>query len=321
LLSGHSDVVPVDGQAWDSDPFDVAERDGNLFGRGVADMKSFIAIALAMVPDFVGARSAMPLHLALTYDEELGCLGAPRLIELLKSRPIRPRLCIIGEPTLMQPVVGHKGKTSVRCRVHGHESHSALTHAGVNAVEAAAEVVAYLKQMARRKRDLGPFDDGYSPPYTTIHTGVIAGGTAINIVPKECHFYFEMRCLPADDPKILLDEAKRFAAGLLSEMHKVSAATGFDFEEVSAIPALSASPDDDIVHLTQFLTGANALGKVSFGSEGGLFQEAGVQTVLCGPGFIGDAHKPNEFVSLEQIRLCERFMQRLLKNVLTAEEI
>jgi acetylornithine deacetylase len=315
MLSGHTDVVPVDGQAWQSDPFALAERDDRLYGRGSADMKSFLAVALALVPEFLACRPKTPIHFALSYDEEVGCLGVRGLIAELKQRPVRPRLCIIGEPTLMQPVTAHKGKRSLRCEVHGAESHSALAHVGVNAIEAAAEIIAHLKNMARRKRDHGPFDPAFTPPYTTIHTGTVIGGTALNIVPRECRFDFEFRSLPTEDSEALLDELKRFAATLLPEMRAVSAATGIDFKETNGIPALSAAPDDEVVLLAQALSGANALGKVSFGTEGGLFQEAGIPTVICGPGSIEQAHKPDEFIALDQVRQCETFMRRLMERV------
>jgi acetylornithine deacetylase len=185
LLSGHTDVVPVDGQEWRSEPFAVVEKDAKLYGRGTSDMKSFIAVVLALAPEFLERGLKTPLHFAFSYDEEVGCLGVRRLLAELEKRPVKPRLCIIGEPTLMRPVTGHKGKRSFRCHVHGFECHSALAHTGVNAVEAAAEMVAHLKGLARGRRDNGPFDPDYSPPYTTIHTGTIRGGTALNIVPKE----------------------------------------------------------------------------------------------------------------------------------------
>jgi len=206
MLSGHTDVVPVDGQDWSSDPFSIVEREGKLYGRGTSDMKSFVAVALALVPDFLARELKTPVHLALSYDEEIGCVGVRGMIAEIARRPVRPKLCIVGEPTLMQPVIAHKGKISVRCAVRGRESHSALTHLGVNAVEAAAEIIAYLKGMARRRRDHGPFDRQFSPPYTTIHTGTVHGGTALNIVPKDCEFVFEFRTLPGDPPEPLLEE-------------------------------------------------------------------------------------------------------------------
>jgi acetylornithine deacetylase len=315
MLSGHSDVVPVDGQAWDTEPFAVMERDDKYFGRGTSDMKSFIAIALAMVPEFLAARLATPIHLALTYDEEVGCLGVRGLIKALADRPHKPRLCIIGEPTSMQPVVAHKGKRSLRCHVRGHESHSALAHAGVNAVEYAADIVAEIRRIARRKRDEGPFDAGFTPPYTTVHTGTIAGGTALNIVPRACRFDFEIRHLPGDDPEAIEDELRRHAAALLPEMHRVSAAAGIEFEEYNAIPALATPHDSEVVALAQALTGANSVGKVAFGTEGGLYQQAGIPTVICGPGSIDVAHRPNEWIGLDQVRLCEDFLHRLVARL------
>jgi acetylornithine deacetylase len=315
MLSGHSDVVPVDGQNWGSDPFKLVEHDGKLFGRGSADMKSFIAIALAKLPDFLAQPLATPVHLALTYDEEVGCLGARSLIAALLPKAVKPKLCIIGEPTLMQPVVGHKGSRRLRCHVHGHEVHSSLTHRGVNAVETAAELVAHLKGMARNKRKHGPFDHAYDPPYTTIHTGLIAGGTAVNIVPRECRFDFEMRYLPEDDPSAIADELKRYAASLLPEMQAVSDEAGIAFEETNGVPALSAKDGDEVVQLALALSGANGTGKVSFATEGGLFQQAGIPTVICGPGSIEQAHKPDEFIALDQVRQCEGFLDRLIERV------
>lgn len=315
MLSGHTDVVPVDGQKWASDPFRAVERDGKLFARGSSDMKSFLAVALASVPQFLAAKLKTPIHLGLTYDEEVGCLGVRPLIAMLKARAVRPRLCIIGEPTMMQPVIAHKGKRSYVCRVHGHEAHSSLTHAGVNAIEAAAEIVAYLKGMARRRRDQGPFDPAFTPPYTTIHTGTIAGGTALNIVPRDCHFEFEIRHLPDDDPDTMRAELEAHAATLLPEMRAVSRDAGYEFDEWNVTPALSARPSDEVVQLAQALSGANATGKVAFATEGGLYQEAGIPTVICGPGSIEVAHKADEYVALDQIRQCEGFMRRLTERV------
>ncbi len=316
LLSGHTDVVPVDGQAWDSDPFAVAEKSGCLYGRGTSDMKSFIAVVLALVPEFLARGLKTPVHLAFTYDEEVGCIGVRELIAALKQLPVRPSACIVGEPTMMRPVIAHKGKRSLRCRVAGRESHSALAHEGVNAVEAAAEIVAYLKAMARRKRDHGPFDPAFSPPYTTVHTGVIHGGTALNIVPRDCAFDFEFRNIPGDDPQHLLDEVKRYAAAtLLPEMHAVSDATGIVFEEMNAVDGLDMAPDHPLVLLTQSLTGANDTGKVSFCAEAGLYQEAEIPTVICGPGSIEVAHRPNEYIAIGQVRHCESFMRRLMDRL------
>ena len=315
MLSGHSDVVPVDGQRWSSDPFRAQERDGRLYARGSADMKGFIAAMLAKLPDFLARPLKMPVHLCLTYDEEVGCLGVRTLIAALVDRPEKPKLCVIGEPTLMRPVVAHKGSLRLRCHVHGHESHSALADRGVNAIEAAAEIIAHLKSMAREKRERGPFDRGFDPPYTTLQTGTISGGTSVNIVPRECHFDFELRYLPEDDPEAVTDELKRFAATLLPEMRAVSADAAIAFEETNFVPALSAKEDDEVVQLALALSGTNGVGKVSFGTEGGLLQEAGIPTVICGPGSIEQAHKPDEFIALDQLRQCEAFLDRLIERV------
>jgi acetylornithine deacetylase len=316
MLSGHTDVVPVDGQDWHGDPFAMAAVDGRLYGRGTADMKGFLAVVLALLPDLAGRRLATPIHLALSYDEEVGCRGVRRLIAALGERADRPLLCIVGEPTLMQPVVGHKGKRSFRCRVRGFECHSAMTHEGVNAVEAAAELVARLKQMAREKRRSGPFDADYVPPYTTIHTGMISGGTALNIVPKECSFDFEYRLLPGDDADAPIDELRAFAeTRLLPEMQAVRRESSIEFVELSAFPGLSTAPDAEITRLVLSLTGANTTGKVAFGTEAGLFHQAGIPTVVCGPGSIEQAHKPDEFVAIEQIVRCEEFVGRLFDRV------
>jgi acetylornithine deacetylase len=314
LLSGHTDVVPVDGQDWHSDPFKATEKDGRLYARGSSDMKSFIAVALALVPEFLAAKLKTPIHLGLTYDEEVGCLGVRPLIAALAKRKVKPRLCIIGEPTSMQPVIANKGKRSYVCRVHGHEAHSSLTHAGVNAVETAAEIVAYLKGMARRRRDKGPFDQAFVPPYTTIHTGTIQGGTALNIVPRDCRFEFEIRNLPGEDPGDIRAEFERHAKTLLAEMQAVSRDARIEFDEYNATPALSAEPGEEVVQLARALSGANSTGKVSFTTEGGLYQEAGIPTVICGPGSIEQAHKPDEFVALDQLGQCEGFMRRLMER-------
>jgi len=315
VLSGHTDVVPVDGQDWTSDPFKLVQKDGKLIGRGASDMKGFLGVVLAKTPDFVKRQPKTPLHLAFTYDEEVGCLGVRTLLTELARRPVRPRACVVGEPTLMKPVIGHKGKQSVRCHVHGLECHSALAHQGVNAVEAAAELVAYLKGMARRFRDQGPFDPDYSPPYTTVHTGKIQGGTALNIVPKDCTFDFEFRYLPSEDPAVLFGEVQRFAAEkLLPEMRAISAAAGFEFEELSSMAGLDMSSEDEVTRLVMQLSGANGTGKVSFGTEGGLYQDFGIPTIVCGPGSIEQAHKPDEWIEIEQLAAAERFMDRLLDH-------
>jgi acetylornithine deacetylase len=314
-LSGHTDVVPVDGQDWQTDPFSVVEKGDRLYGRGTSDMKSFIGVCLALAPEFLAREIATPLHFAFSYDEEIGCIGVRGLIEALSGRPLKPSAVVIGEPTEMKVVRAHKGKLSYCCHVRGHEAHSSLAHAGVNAVEAAAEAVAYLKRMARRHRDEGPFDAEFEPPYTTVHTGTIRGGTALNIVPRDCSFEFEFRHLPEDDPRALLDELRdHVATHIEPEMQATQAETGFSFEPMSHIPGLATDEDADIVQLAKALTGQNTTGKVAFGTEAGLFQNGGMPAVVCGPGSIDQAHKPDEFIAKDQITLCEAFLRRLFER-------
>ncbi|HSK38857.1 MAG TPA: acetylornithine deacetylase [Arenibaculum sp.] len=315
LLSGHTDVVPVDGQEWDGDPFRLVERDGRLYGRGTADMKGFVAVALAFAPQFARARLKRPIHYALSYDEEVGCIGVRGLIEHLRRLPVRPEMCVVGEPTGMQVVVAHKGKLAIRCRVHGHECHSSLAPAGVNAVEYAAELVAYLKGMARRFATRGPFDHGYDVPHTTVHTGCIHGGTALNIVPADCAFEFEFRYLPVQDPTELLAEVQSHAHGSLEpEMKAVAPHAGFSWEEMSFSPGLDADPEEEVVTLAKTLAVQNGHGKVAYGTEAGLFRNrAEIPTVVCGPGSIAQAHKPNEYVEIAQVAKAEAFMRRLIE--------
>jgi acetylornithine deacetylase len=315
VLSGHTDVVPVDGQPWERPPFEATVVGDRLYGRGVADMKSFSALALAFVPEFLRRGLRRPLHLALSYDEEVGCVGVRRLIADVVARGVRPAGCIVGEPSGMQVVIAHKGKRGYRCRVRGREAHSALTSRGVNAVQLAAEIVSFLAQMARRFRERGGFDAAYDVPYTTVHTGVIRGGTALNIVPRDCSFDFEIRHLPFDHPEELLADVKRFAATLLPEMHAVDPATGIDFEALSELPGFDAHGGSEIVELGKACAGSSELGKVSFGSEAALFHNASIPAIICGPGHIAQAHQPNEWVALEQLAQCERFMRRLADRV------
>ena len=319
VLSGHTDVVPVDGQAWDTDPFTLVEKDGRLYGRGTADMKSFIAVTLALAPEFARRGLKAPIHFAFSYDEEVGCIGVGRLISDLTHAGIKPKSCIVGEPTLMQPVIAHKGKLGYRCMVRGFACHSAYAPQGVNAVEAAAEAIAFLKGMARRHRDAGPYDHGFDIAHTTVHTGVIHGGSALNIVPHECVFDFEFRHLPGDDPDALLAEFRQHVANRIEpEMRAGHPDTGFTITPLTVLPPLANTPEAEIVGLAQEFSGNGELGKVSFGSEGSHFQRAGIPTVVCGPGSITEAHKPNEFVTLDQVLKCELFVRRLLERVCAA---
>jgi acetylornithine deacetylase len=314
-LSGHTDVVPVDGQDWDTDPWQTVEKDGKLYGRGTCDMKSFVAVALAKAPAFAAADLKTPVHFAFSYDEEVGCLGVRPMLKRLAELPVRPAMVVIGEPTDMKVINAHKGKLSMTCRVRGFESHSSLAPTGVNAVEYAARLVVKLQEMAGRKAAEGPFDEQFDVPHTTVHTGTIHGGTALNIVPKDCSFEYEFRNLPNEDPTKLQAEVEAQAAELQAEMQAKRPNTGIGFEQLSAFAPLDTAPDHPVVSLAKSLAGANATSKVAFGTEAGLFSESGIPAVVCGPGSIEQAHKPNEFVALEQVALCERFLDRLTERL------
>lgn len=312
VLSGHTDVVPVDGQDWSSDPFTMVERDGRLYGRGTADMKGFIAICLSHVDDFLAQDLKVPVNLAISYDEEVGCLGGRQLAEMLRGLDPKPRLCVVGEPTMMGVVTGHKGKVSYRARIKGFECHSSLTHQGVNAVEYAAELITAIRALSREKHDHGPYDEAFDPPYTSIHVGVVHGGTALNIVPKDCHFDFEFRNLPADDTQEIFGRIEAKADELTREMQAIQPGTGISFEQISWFEGLDTAEDAEATTLAKAFAQANASQKVSFGTEAGHYQGAGVPTVVCGPGDIGHAHKPDEFVGLAQIAAAEEFFARMI---------
>jgi acetylornithine deacetylase len=315
VLSGHTDVVPVDGQPWDTNPFDATIVGDKVHGRGVTDMKSFSATGLAFVPELLRRGLQRPVHFALSYDEEVGCIGVRRLIDDIARRGLLPTGCIVGEPTGMQLVVAHKGKRGYRCLVRGHEAHSSLTPLGVNAVQIACEIVTFLTGMARRFRDNGAHDDAYDVPYTTVHTGVIHGGTALNIVPRDCWFDFEFRHLPFDDPDLLLAEVKAWAARFLPEMRAVAPDTFVEFDALSTLPGFDTHGESEIADIGKACNGTHDYGKVSFGTEASLFHNAAIPTIICGPGHIAQAHQPNEWVALDQLAACEAFMRRLADRV------
>jgi acetylornithine deacetylase len=318
ILSGHTDVVPVDGQNWESDPFVATERDGKLYARGSADMKGFIGIALTQAPKFIAAlnenRLDAPLHYALSYDEEVGCLGVRGLIRDLEENAIRPAGCVVGEPTSMQPIIAHKGTHRFRCAVHGREAHSSYVTHGVNAIEYAARLVVFIRQIADRLAQIERRDYGFNVPYSTLSTGIIQGGIAANVVPKECVFQFDMRTLPQASPDALYQEISSYAQTLAAEMRRVDANAGIDLQWMSQTVGLAAAETDAIVQWAMQLSRNASVGKVSYGTEAGLFQKMGVPTVICGPGDIAEAHRPNEFVALDQLAQCESFMDRILET-------
>lgn len=313
VLSGHTDVVPVDGQDWSTNPFEPVESEGRLFGRGTSDMKSFIATALALAPDMVAADLKMPIHFAFSYDEEVGCLGVHGIISHLRGIAPLPRAVIVGEPTDMKVVNAHKGVFAYRTSVHGLEAHSSATHIGVNAVMYAAQLVSYLAELAKDQRENHGDHHRFDPPYTTVHVGTIRGGTALNIIPKECSFVWEYRLIPGQSEQAILDRFNAYANDVvLPQMKEVSAQADIVTEAKGRVAPLVPESDSPAETLAMMLAGTNQTDVVSYGTEGGIFQEAGVPTVVCGPGNILQAHKPDEYIEIAQIDACEQFLRKLI---------
>ena len=318
MLSGHTDVVPVDGQRWASDPFVLERIDDKVFGRGSADMKGFIACVLEWVPEMVAASLATPIHIALSYDEEVGCIGVRRLLDLMEKMPVVPSMAIIGEPTNMEIVVAHKGKRGIRVNVRGASAHSAYPTEGVNAIEVVAQLIAHISEVQQDIEKNGPFDPGYRVPHTTLHVGTVRGGTALNIVPNECSFDFEIRHLPEHEIDPLIDTVQRYATDNLEPtMRLKNPDCGIDFTELFGYPALFTAPDAPVVAFVRSLLERDrAVEKISFGSEAGLFsRRIGIPAVVCGPGSILQAHRPDEYVSIEQLETCRTMLRRLVESL------
>ena len=293
------------------------EKNNKIFGRGTCDMKSFIAVVLAMLPQFINRGLKIPLHLAFSFDEEVGCIGVRSLINFINQLPLKPRMAIVGEPTSMEVVAGHKGKRSYRACVSGFEAHSSLAPKGVNAIEYAARFITFLNNIGQRIAENGPFDPLYDIKYTTLHVGTIEGGTALNIVPKECFFDFEMRYIGDENPDQIQSEFVSYSEKTLDPLMKaVNKESGFIVELVNDVPGLDISEDHEAVSFVKALAERNNVKKVAFGTEAGLFQtRSKIPAVICGPGSIEQAHKPNEFISLEQIDKAEKFMTRLIDQL------
>ncbi len=317
VLSGHTDVVPVDGQDWHTNPFQTEITDGRMFGRGACDMKGFIAICLTKIEEILQADLAIPIHFAFSYDEEVGCLGVSALLEALKKKPIQPKACIIGEPTSMNVIRAHKGMLFKRCCVHGKSAHSSLVNQGVNAITVAAKIIAYVDSIQQRIANEGPFDSEFDPPYTTLHCGVMHGGTVNNIIPNQCQFDFEIRNLPNQSTLPLFAEIESYAkTELLPRMHAVSADTRIDWHNIGDYPGLDTPANDSLIPMISTLLDNHATpGKVSYGTEGGYFHNAGIPTIICGPGSIEQAHKPNEFIDLAQLEKGECFVTALIDSL------
>jgi acetylornithine deacetylase len=306
--------VPVDGQKWTTHPFQLQRREARLYGRGTADMKGFIASVLSAVPRFVTQPLRMPIHLAFTCDEELGCIGLHDLLEDAGNLPVQAQMGIVGEPTSMRLVVAHKGKIAIRVTVNGQEGHSSNPAAAVNAVEYAAELITFIRRLNLEKQDSGPFDPQYEVPHTTLHVGTVHGGTVLNVVPPECTFDFEIRYLTEDSAEPILERIRRFAVQELEPaMKKVNPSCGIVFEERFSYPGVSIAPDAAVVRLVQSLLESNvAPSKIAFGTEAGLYhQRCGIPTVVCGPGDIRNAHQPDEYIDAGQLTACDLFLDRL----------
>jgi acetylornithine deacetylase len=317
VLSGHTDVVPVEGQAWTGDPFTLIKRDGRFYGRGTADMKGFVAAALRAALLAAERPLKRPLHLALSYDEEIGCLGVHGMIDALATRPDRPALCIVGEPTGMRIATGHKGKLALRACCHGQEGHSALAPNALNALHLGAAFIAALQA---RQEDLsveGACDPDYDIPYSTIHAGMMRGGTALNIVPNRCEIDFEIRNIAEDDPESILMGIEADADFIAAPHRHRFPMACIEIERVSGYPGLNTSQHAPAVQLLRRILGNDEPTlKVAFGTEGGLFdRDLGISTAVCGPGFMDQGHKPDEFVSAEQLARCDGMLARLVAEL------
>jgi acetylornithine deacetylase len=313
MLSGHTDVVPVDGQSWSSDPFQTRLSGGHVYGRGTADMKGFLSCALSLASRMAGTKLARPIHLAFSHDEEIGCIGVRSLIDELEKRPIKPRFAIVGEPTLMRVATGHKGKIAARATCCGVDGHSALAPKALNAIHLACDFVGFIRQSQEEIVDSGSWDEGYDVPYTTLHVGRIEGGTALNIVPGKCTVDFEIRNIGRDDGTAVLDRLIEGAARIALQRRPVFPEADIRVEVVNDYPGLTTPLDSDVVRFASGIVDHPDPFNVAFGTEGGLFsQRLGVPAVVCGPGSMDQGHKPDEFVALSQIEACDRMMDRLL---------
>ncbi|MGV8986115.1 MAG: acetylornithine deacetylase [Cypionkella sp.] len=321
MLSGHTDVVPVEGQDWTLPAFALTDADGRLYGRGTTDMKGFCAAAIATMIEAAdrqakGRKLAVPLHLALSYDEEIGCMGVHSLIDMLEAAPVRPRFCIVGEPTGMQVATGHKGKVALRATCAGREGHSALAPMALNALHLAADFINAVRGLQAEIAAHGVQDGDYDVPYTTLHVGKMSGGVQVNIVPNAAIIDFEIRSLAEDDPADLIDRLRAAAEAICAPLRATFPEAAIRIERLWDYPGLGTPSDAKVVNFVKGLTGANGTIKVAFGTEGGLFDaRLGIATVICGPGSMAQGHKPDEYVTLEQMARCEAMMVALLARL------
>jgi len=317
-FSGHVDTVPVDGQAWSSDPFAMRRQDGRIFARGACDMKGFVAACLAAVPDFRAMPLQRPLHLFISYDEEVGCHGAVRLIEDMAESGLQPSLCVVGEPSSMKPILAHKGKLNLHVSVRGKPGHSSEPGKGVNAIYAASRAIAWCAEEAERLGREGPFEDGFDPPHTTIHVGTVKGGSILNIIPEHAEFTMEWRFIPGDPPDAHLRRMQAWIAQTIEPaMKAVDPSCGFSYAIELEMPGMGLPADHHLATVVKQIAGSNSAGKVAYGTEGGFYQEAGIPTIICGPGDIAQAHQPDEWIAESQLTLCESFIRRMAERMLT----
>ncbi|KFC75354.1 Acetylornithine deacetylase (ArgE) [Bosea sp. LC85] len=315
VLSGHTDVVPVAGQDWTSDPWTLTERDGKLYGRGTCDMKGFDATALALVPEMIEAGLKRPIHIALSYDEEVGCLGARIMIDAMAAAGLTPSAVIVGEPSMMQVVTGHKGGTRMKTTVRGHAVHSSRVDIGVPAVMIAGKLIAWHDEVMTENKARTPNDNGFEPPYTTLHVGVVQGGTAVNITAEHCSFTHEVRVIPGERDNNYVERYRARIAELEAGMKAIAPETGIEMEITSFTPALGPEQHGEAEALSRRLTGDNGSHVVAYGTEGGLFQAAGWSTVVCGPGDIAQAHQPDEFITVAQLDAGARFIRGVIAEL------
>jgi len=316
VLSGHTDVVPVAGQEWTTDPFEAVEQDGRIYGRGACDMKGFIACVMAMAPKFAEAAQERPLHIALTYDEEVGCLGAPVLLDSLDQYGLKPGLCIIGEPTMMQIIEGHKGMCEYTTRFHGLAGHGSAPDRGVSAVEYAARYVGRLLELRAALKDRAPAHSRFDPPESTLQVGRIAGGFSHNVIAEQAEVDWELRPVADADRDFVKAEIQRYVGEeLLPAMRAVHPDSMIETEVIGEVAGLAVVPESEAVQLVRELTGGNRVDVVPFGTEAGLFQARGIPTVVCGPGSIEQAHKADEFITHDQLGQCLAMLERLIPEL------
>jgi acetylornithine deacetylase len=312
MLSGHTDVVPIDGQNWTKPAFECTSENGRLYGRGTADMKGFCAAAIASFTEATHLPLKTPLHLALSYDEEIGCIGVRSMIEMMANAPFRPAMCIVGEPTEMGLGTGHKGKTAIRAHCHGRAGHSALAPLAVNALHLACDLAGEVRATQDDIRNNGAKDHDYNIPYTTLHVGRIEGGVQLNIVPHEAFIDFEIRNLSEDNPQDIINMIKNRIAPIIAKAQEIAPEAAINFTITNTYPGMNTDPDAAVVTLLKSLTGANTTIKMAFGTEGGLFsRDLGIPTVICGPGSMDQGHKPDEYVTEAQLALCDDMLGKL----------